>query len=138
MILAGQNKTFTTLLSAVVDHLPHDALRVSSVTVERMCSNGQQHKPSTVDIILLRCVEHIVCQVNSVCRESMNKRKHLAAIVKKPKEIAVQLQTVFDFFFFRRLGFVKRSGFYQRNDIQIINRRVSDRHMRLLFCVSLS
>ena len=58
-------------------------------------------------------------------------QKHLTEIIKEPKEISVQLQTVFDFFLFRRFGFMKRSGFYQCNDIQIINRCVSDRHKAL-------
>ena len=65
MLLAGQNDSFSTLLLAVGDHLTHDALRVASVTVERMGGNGQQHEPSAVEIILLVGMEHIVCQVNS-------------------------------------------------------------------------
>ena len=89
MLLASQNKTFSPLFPAVGNHLPHNALRIASVTMERMSGNGQQHKPSAVDIILLWSVEHIVCQVNSVCWESVNKCKHLAEVVKKPEEIAV-------------------------------------------------
>ena len=89
MLLAGQNKPFSPLFPGVGDHLSHNALGIASVTVERMSGDRQQHKPSTVDIIFLRGVEHIVRQVNGVCGEAVNKRKHLAEVVKEPEEIAV-------------------------------------------------
>ena len=89
MLLAGQDKTFSPLFPGIGNHLPHNALGIASVTVERMSGDRQQHEPCSVDIILLRSVEHIICQVNGVCRESVNKCKHLTKVVKEPKEIAV-------------------------------------------------